>query len=181
MRWNRIPLLATLAFSFPAFAALQPNAIPRESTKRFRSSGLYEGGSESRANIESLRVALHPGFERWVIDFSDEVKRLGAVAPRFQLRYVKAEKIPLPDGTEFVRKPARFVFVFRSILKNSLTTARLRGLAKKSRYVKEIILYPPIEKGDTAMEFILNDNVLFEPHQPVEREGRLVLDLKSRK
>ena len=29
-----------------------------------------------------------------------------------------------------------------------------------------------------AMAFVLKDDVLFEPHQPIEREGRLVLDMR---
>ena len=76
-------------------------------------------------------------------------------------------------------KPAKFLFLFRSIEKNRLNPKKLQKLAKKSRFVKKIILYPPIEEGDMAMEFILKEDVLFEPHQPLEKEGRLVLDVKE--
>jgi len=181
MRWNFPFLVLATVFSFHLDAAVQPHSIPRDSARRFRTSGIFEGGTDKQANLEGLRLASHAGYERWVVDFSDEHKTLGGIAPRFQLRYVKADKIPLPDGSVFVRSPARFVFVFRNIARNSLKNSRLKGLARKSRFVKEIILYPPIERGDMAMEFVLNDNVLFEPHQPLEREGRLVLDLKARK
>ncbi len=44
--------------------------------------------------------------------------------------------------------------------------------------MKEIVLYPPVERGDMAMELVLRDDVRFDPFQPLEREGRLVLDLR---
>ena len=175
--------LAVLALFFATTlrAGLTPHAIPRNLAKQFSTDGLFEGGSDAAANIESMRLAQHgkQGFERWVIDFSDGAKSVGLVAPRFQLRYERAEKIPLPEGGDLVRKPARFIFVFRQIQKNLVNAERIQELLKKSRHVKDIILYPPIEKGDMAMEFVLKDNVAFTPHQPLEREGRLVLDLKT--
>ena len=174
--------LCIASFSLSAAAALEPHSIPRASSQNFRAEGLFEGGSSSRANLESLRLASHAreGFERWVIDFSDEqTRRVGLVAPRFQLRYVHGEKLRLGDGREIERRPAKFIFVFRSIDHCFLAQETAAKLARKSQFVKNIILYPPIEKGDMAMEFILKDNVLFEPHQPVEKEGRLVLDMKS--
>jgi len=83
-----------------------------------------------------------------------------------------------PDGVPVLSKPAKFIFVFRSIQNNYLTHDKLAQLVKKSNWVQEIVVYPPIEKGDTAVEFVLKENVAFSPYQPVEREGRLVLDLK---
>lgn len=168
-----------LWLSVPLFASPLPNNIPRVPAKQYTNDALFEGGKEVAANLEGLRFAGHGGFERWVVDFSDNAQKVGAIAPRFQIRYEKAETIPLPEGGELVRKPARFIFVFRQIQKNLLSEDMVRKLARKSRFVKEILLYPPIEKGDMAMEFLLKDNVQFSPHQPLEREGRLVLDLKK--
>jgi len=162
-----------------AFAANPPIAIPRSSLKAYRSEGLFEGGKGQRANLESLRFAKHPGFERWVVDFSDSKGHVAASAPQFQLQFIKSEKTLGLDGESTTRKPAKFIFLFRSIEKNFLDTRKLKALTGKSKHVKEIIVYPPIEQGDMAMEFVLKDDVLFEAHQPVEREGRLVLDLKS--
>ena len=166
-----------------ARSAPVPHSIPRTPQQSFKSEGLFEGGENKKANLEGLRLAGHPkeGFERWVIDFSDEKKEIGKIAPKFQLRYVKAEKIPLPTGGEIIRRPARFIFVFRQVQKNSIQQKQVKKLLKHSHYVKDIVLYPPIEDGDTAIEFVLKDNVLFEPFQPLQKEGRLVLDLKASK
>lgn len=164
-----------------AWGANFPRTIARTPSENFVKEGFFEGGRNKRAVLESLRVADHPdsGFERWVIDFSDPVtKKLGTIAPAFQLQFFAAEKFLGNDGTTQVKKPAKFLFLFRSIARNRLEEQALKRLARKSRFVKDILLYPPIEEGDLAMEFVLKDNVLFEPHQPVEREGRLVLDLR---
>jgi len=171
--------LLLLCLSVPLFAAQLPNTIPRVPAKQFTNDALFEGGKEVAANLEGLRFAGHAGFERWVVDFSDNTQKPGTIAPRFQIRYEKAETLPLPEGGDLVRKPARFIFVFRQIQKNLLSEDLVQRLARKSRFVKEILLYPPIEKGDMAMEFVLKDNVRYSPHQPLEREGRLVLDLKK--
>lgn len=164
-----------------ARAAIDRRSIPRTSLKQFVHEGLFQGGTDTRANLESLRVAEHKkeGMERWVLDFSDTVKRkLGLVAPRFQLQYFKADRVTLASGREHVRKPAKFLILLRSINKNFVTPAKAKQLVQKSQYVKEIQLHPPIEEGDMAIEFILKEDVEFEAHQPIEREGRLVLDLR---
>lgn len=155
--------------------------IARTSNENFLKEGFFEGGRNKRAVLESLRLADRPeaGFERWVIDFSDPVtKKVGSFAPLFQLQYFPAEKFIGNDGSTQTKKAAKFLFLFRSITRNKVDEATVKKLAKKSRFVKDILLYPPIEEGDLAMEFVLKDNVLFEPHQPVEKEGRLVLDLR---
>jgi hypothetical protein len=180
----RLLSLGLLLSSSLAFALNEPHHIPRSPSNTYRSEGLFEGGTDRPANLESLRVAEHgkEGFERWVIDFSDEARRqIGSEAPRFQLHYYHGEKFRLADGRQVEKKPAKFIFVFRSIGRNFLGRSTVEKLARHSRFVRNIVLYPPIEKGDMAMEFILKDNVLFEPHQPLDRAGRLVLDLKSAK
>jgi len=171
--------LFLLCLAAQAVASPVPHSMPRAPARSYSTDALFEGGKEVAANLEGVRLAGHPGYERWVIDFSDHAKSVGAIAPRFQVRYEKAETLPLPEGGELLRKPARFVFIFRQIQKNLLKEDTVQNLVKKSRFVKEILLYPPIEKGDMAMEFVLKDNVRFTPHQPTEREGRLVLDLKK--
>jgi hypothetical protein len=165
-----------------AVASMEPHGIPRSASGSFRDSGLFEGGKSTKANLEALRLADHrsQGFERWVIDFSGEKgRKLGEVAPKFQLEYVKARKFLRDDGSEATSRPARFVFTFRGIGRNFLTKSAVAKLSKKSLYVENIVIYPPIEGGDMAMEFILKDDVRFDPHQPIEREGRLVLDMKA--
>lgn len=154
--------------------------IPRVASQTFKTEGLYEGGNAASANIEAFRVSENAGVERWVLDFSDNIKReLGSVAPHFQIRYLPGDKIIGSDGLPIMAKPAKFILTLRGIRKNFLQRHALQELVKKSLFVKEITVYPPIEEGDTAIELILKDNVSFEPHQPVQKEGRLVLDLKA--
>ena len=144
--------------------------------------GIFEGGSALPANVENVRVAPHPkeGFERWVLDFSDKNTRtLNSTAPRFQIRYVKAEKVSNSMGQETIISAPKFVIPLRSVEKNVLEKARLKKVVQKSRYVKEIKVYPQVEDGDLAFEMLLRDSVQFEPHQPMDREGGLVLDLKN--
>jgi len=172
--------LILLALPAALLGGHPPSSIPRSPAQQFVTSGLFEGGSDAGANLERLRRADHPGFERWVVDFSDLAENMGGAAPRFQLRYEKADKIELPEGGDLIRKPARFPFLFRQIQKNRLDETKLNRLVKKSKFVKEIHLYPPIEKGDMAMEFVLSEDVEFTPHQPLKGEGRLVLDLRAK-
>lgn len=174
-------LFLGLLFLTPlAWAAMRPLPIPRTATNEFRIEGLFEGGTNSPANIESLTLSEQSTFERWTLDFSDHLKReIGKVAPRFQLRYIPGDKIIGSDGVPILIKPAKFILTFRSIRKNRLNRAALQEMVRKSKYVKDIIVYPPIEEGDTALEFILNDNVAFDSHQPAQKAGRLVLDLKQ--
>lgn len=174
--------LLALAYTFSAFAGIEASSIPRKPLAAFRAEGLFEGGSEAKANLEALRFFEHKsqGYERWVVDFSDLKKTVGAVAPRFQIQYLKSERGIGPEGTEVLRKPAKFIFIFRSIARNELSEPKLQALAKKSQHVEKILLYPPIEGGDMAMEFILKEDVEFQPHQPLEKEGRLVLDIRHR-
>ena len=167
---------------FTASAVTRPTPIPRTANHEFRTEGLFEGGSKSPANIESLKVTEIADAERWELDFSDNLKReIGKVAPRFQVRYLPGDKIIGPSGELIMSKPAKFILTLSSIRKNFLTRAALQDMVKKSKHVKDIVIYPPIEDGDTAIEFILHDNVSFEPHQPAQKEGRLVLDLKDYK
>jgi hypothetical protein len=170
-------LIATLGVNL--FSALPPIGIPRSSLKKFRTEGLFEGGSRTPANIETIRLANHKNYERWVIDFSDvDRKQKNNHSPRFQLRYIAAENLLGPEGDPIIDKPARFLFTFRNIRQNYLSKNTLKQLLARSSYVKDIIVYPPIEAGDTALEMILKSDVKFEPHQPLEGEGRLVLDLR---
>jgi hypothetical protein len=175
-------VLALLGFTVPTFAALAPHAIPRESHHRYFTEGLFEGGSDLRANLEGLRFSSHPreGFERWVFDFSDAGRRTDVkAAPRFRLRYVPGERISLPDGRKIQSHPARFVLSLRGIDRCTLSDRMVDRLAEKSHFVERVVLYPPIEEGDRVVEFVLREDVLFEPFQPARLEGRLVLDLRK--
>ncbi len=169
-------------FFFTLNALARPTPIPRTANQDFRTEGLFEGGSPISANLEALRISEEGGVERWVVDFSDNAKReLGKVAPKFQVRYISGNKIIGSSGELIMAQPAKFILTFRAIRKNFLNRAALQDLVKRSKLVKDIIIYPPIEDGDTAIELILHDNVAFEPHQPIQKEGRLVLDMKEMK
>lgn len=166
-----------------SFAAIAPRPIPRTPSKLFMKEGLFEGGTRVSANLEGLRFSKHrkEKTERWVFDFSSaETRVIGKQAPLFQIRYVGGDTVNLPQGKDVLLSPPRLIVTFRAIGQNYLTTDRLKALVRKSDLVKNIILYPPIEDGDMAIEFILKAPVPFEPHQPLQNEGRLVLDLKSR-
>ncbi len=164
-----------------ANAATQIVPIPRTASHSWRTEGLFAGGSSPAANIENLHLSDHKGAERWVLDFSDNLKReIGKVAPKFQLRYIPGDKVIGSSGELVMARPAKFVLTLQGIRKNFLNRTALQDLVKRSKFVKDIIVYPPIENGDTAIELILGDNVDFEPHQPAQKEGRLVLDLKER-
>lgn len=142
--------------------------------------GFFEGGQDVPATLAALRVARHAASERWVFDFGDPgSKTVGKSAPRFRLEYFAEDSFLDDNGKTVVRKPARFLFLFRSLKKNRLTPPELATLVGKSELVRQVVPYPPIEGGDTALELILRRNVRFEAFQPAEREGRLVVDLKS--
>lgn len=180
MRYAVLAVLVTwLAFQAVG-AVVPPLSIPRDASQRYLSDGLFEGGKPVRANLEGLRFSKHQshGFERWVFDFSDATTRtLGSVAPQFQIRYVKAEKLEMPEGGYTTVQPARIVINLKGVSKNQLSKPLLEKLAKKSDLVKEVISYPPIEDGDIAIEMILKDSYPFFTHQPIKNEGRLVVDL----
>jgi hypothetical protein len=179
---NSLVLAAVFVTAF-GYAALDTRPIPRTAGPNFLKEGLFEGGKDARARLQNLRYYDHSeqGFERWVFDFADSAgQQVNAVAPRFQMVYQEAEKMQLPNGKMFVKRPAKVRFIFRAISKNGLTPEKVQALADKSAIVDEIHLYPPIEQGDMALEFVLRDDALFQPHQPLEKEGRLVLDLKAR-
>jgi hypothetical protein len=162
------------------FAATRVAPIPRTASQSFRTEGLFEGGTPQPANVESLKLSDNQGTERWELDFSDNIKRqVGKVAPKFQLRYIAGDKVIGESGELIMARPAKFVLTLQNIKKNFLNRATLVDLVKRSKFVKDIVVYPPIENGDTAIELILGDNVEFEPHQPAQKEGRLVLDIKE--
>jgi len=157
-------------------------SIPRDASRRYLTDGIFDGGREVRANLEGLRFSKHrrEGFERWVFDFSDATTQTkGSVAPKFQIRYVKASKIEKPEGGYQIVDPAKIVITLKGVGKNLLNRTNLEKLARKSDLVKEVINYPPIEDGDMAIEMILKDSYPFFTHQPLQNEGRLVIDLSK--
>jgi len=173
-------LLFTLFSAIVNGAVSSSMSIPRNASHRFLTDGIFDGGKTVRANLEGLRFSKHSdqGFERWVFDFSDATtKTLGSIAPQFQLRYKKAIKLESDDGTLNTVEPARIIISLKGISRNNVSRSNLVRLAKKSSLVKEIVIYPPIEDGDLAIEMLLNDSFGFYPHQPLVNEGRLVIDL----
>jgi hypothetical protein len=169
------------------FALIPPTLnIPRTPTKHFISEGLFQGGKPIKAKIVGLRFSSHAknvpsqSYERWVLDFEDIVSgKVGITAPLFQVRYEKSETQSDEHGISHITTQPRFVFSFKSIHKNLLNRDKLKKLASRSTLVQDVVVYPMIEDGDLSMEFILKKDVLFEAHQPLQNEGRLVLDLKA--
>lgn len=175
--------ILTLLASF-ASAAISPRPIPRTSSRLFVDRGLFEGGSPVAANIEGIRFSRNPKdkSERWVIDFSDaRTRSFQQLAPEFQVRFSPMETILSPEGKPMMLSAPRLIVSLSSIKGNYLHSPQLTKLLKKSKLVQSVRIYPPIEDGDRAIEFVLKTNILFEPHQPVQKEGRLVLDLKPKK
>jgi hypothetical protein len=171
-----------LGICLTSFASLDPRSVPRSALQTFRKEGLFEGGRfNSKANVEDIRLSdpNHDGFERWIIDFSDLKRVWGSVAPKFQLRYSPADRVELPEGKTLIKKQAMFSLLLQGIQKNFITDDQIHEALQKSKYVKKVVVYPQVEHGDMAMEMILRDDVIFKPHQPMEREGRLVLDLRD--
>ena len=154
-------------------AALPPRPVPRTSSHLFVESGTFEGGSPLSANLEGIRFSRNPkdSSERWVIDFSDaRTRTYQQIAPEFQVRLVPETKWT----------PARILIYLSSIKANYLEPRTLKTLLRKSHLIQNIRIYPPIEDGDRAIELILKETVLWEPNQPLQKEGRLVLDLKPK-
>lgn len=165
-------------------AAIPARPMPRTSSKLYVDSGTFEGGSPLAANIEAIRFSRNPKehTERWVLDFSDaRTRTFQQLAPDFQVRIIPSDKVTLGEGQEFELNPPRVIISLSSIKANYVSTAEIRKLLKKSHLVKNIRFYPPIEDGDRAIEVLFKKHVLLEPHQPLQKEGRLVLDLKPRK
>ncbi len=157
-------------FSSVVLASPTKNSIPRSPLDYLSDESVFEGGKSLSANLENIRFSPHPETqsERWVLDFSDtDSKEIGKLAPRFQLRYVKSA----PHN--------KFILELFSIRRNKIQISEIKKLVQKSEWIENIVIYPPIAEGEVALEFILKKPVSFKAHQPLENEGRLVLDLKS--
>lgn len=161
-----------------ALGAIHARGIPRSPTQHWESDGFFEGGKPIRANLEAMRFSDHPSYERWVVDFSNASRRVGVDAPRFQLRYIPKQSLTTSAGENVISKPAKLVLLFRSIDNNFLDKQRISKLVEKSKRVADVVVYPPIDDGSTAIELVLKDDMAFAPYQPVEREGRLVIDIR---
>ncbi len=153
--------------------------IPRIATNVYREEGIYRGGTEEAAGIRSLKREETPsqGGERWTFEFSSPHKYKKA-APYFQVKLIKAESFQRSDGTVVITEPPKIVLMLRGITGLGLPQRDIDRALKKSRFVREIIPYPPIEDGDTAIELVLSRETLISPHHPRYAENRLVLELK---
>ncbi|MBM4317207.1 MAG: hypothetical protein FJ116_06975 [Deltaproteobacteria bacterium] len=163
-------------------ASVAPSmTIPRDASRRYLTDGVFEGGKPIKANLEALRFFNHKqkGFERWVFDFSDATTQtVGSVAPKFQVRYQKASKVE-NQGQLLTLEPARIIISIKGVIKNQISRSQLEKLPQRSTLVKEVIVYPPIDEGDIAIEMLLKDSYPFYTHQPLNNEGRLVIDLST--
>lgn len=147
----------------------------------FAREGFYEGGANVTGELTGLRVAKHPGFERWVFDLAAEpsLKTKTADVPRFQVQYIPAEFTVTEIGTNEVVKPARVRLTLRKIATQKVQPGHTATLLKKSAEVERVDFYPQIEDGDMVIELILKGDISFRAHQPAQRTGRLVLDFKK--
>ncbi len=186
MRHLRIALLtSSLLASMTLCASPAPDdeptlfAIPRIASNEYREEGIYRGGSEESAGIKSLKREETPsqGGERWTLEFSSPTKRRKG-APYFQVKLVKAESFQRSDGTVVITEPPKILLQLRGVTGSGLPQRDITRALKRSRFVKEIIPYPPIEDGDTAIELVLSRETLVSPYNPRYAENQLVLELK---
>lgn len=173
----------SLLFSCGALTAPHP-LVPRTASKIFISSGVFEGGGLDLVNLERIRFWKDPqsGVERWVIDFSSLAERkLQEKAPYFKISVIPPNKLFLPHQKEEELSPARIVIQLSGVQNNFTRAKRIKTFLKKSNLVRSLRIYPPLENGHRLMEWVLNDSVVVEPHQPISKEGRIVLDLKPQR
>jgi hypothetical protein len=160
-----------------ADGARKAEPVPRRPTGEYRTQGFFQAGTPGPKNIDSVSTRDFGAAERWTIDFSEPGKQRSlSSVPELQVQYIEEEQVLSDSGEMVVAKEPKFILKLRSIRKNALNRDRLAELARKSRHVKKVILYPEIEGGDTALEFILKANT---PFRPFLEPGRLVLDLKA--
>lgn len=173
--------LSWLAVSTLSSAAVHP--VPRVPTGEFLEQGEFSGGEAAAAILANIRLGKHKdaGFERWVVDFADpETKALGKTAPRFLIQYLDERKRTSEDGNVTLLAPARLLVHLRGIRDNQVSPQRIESLVKSSLLVENVVMYPQIEGGDMVLEMRLRGPAAFALHQPKEKEGRLVLDLRPR-
>lgn len=175
-------LLWILLCFAPNTQAATPTLVPRTPTPLYRSDVFYEGGTDVPGSLRDLRMATHEKFERWVLDFADDRgAKKGIRAPRFLVRLIPAEKIETDTGDTILSRPAKLILSFQRVGKNQLKPEKLASLIKRSQHIQKITVYPPIENGDTAMEFTFQSDAPVSVHQPMENEGRLVIDISQSK
>ena len=171
--------LFLLVVSLNSFAATPALEIPRRATKDFVGEAILKGGEKQLANLEAIRVAGHPTFERWVFDFSDASTRtVGKLAPEFRLHFQPSEVSN--NLAETHTKQGKFQIVFRKVQKNFITLDMAKKIAAKSQYIDNVLLYPLLDDGDCGIELILKSGVAvqFQAHQPQSPAGKLVVDIK---
>ncbi len=160
-----------------ALGAVKLDPVPRSATGDYRTEGLFQAGTPGPKNIDALYNRDFGSAERWVIDFSEPGKpKSFSNIPELQVQYEGEEKVLSDSGELIVAREPKVILKFRSIRKNALDRDRFASLIRKSKHVKAITLYPAIEGGDTALEFLLKGNV---PFRPSLEAGRLLLDLKE--
>lgn len=166
----RVLFLASL-LTLIAGAAPIPHSLAPHKTAPFLTQGFIKGGTETEAILKDLRYGKHPnkGYERWVFDFEfegEKKQRMGS--PNYCVKYQK------PQGKNL---PAKLVVLFQGIKKSRLNADTFLDMVSRSPLVASILLYPPIENGDTAIEFLLHRGVSYKTEELKGASGRLVVDL----
>lgn len=158
--------------------------VPRTASQIFINSGVFEGGGLDLVNLERIRFWKDPktGIERWVIDFSSLAERkLQEQAPYFKISVIPPNKLFLPHQKEEELSPARIVVQLSGVKNNFIRSKRIKQFLRKSDLVRSLRIYPPLDNGHRLIEWVLSDSVVVEPHQPISKEGRIVLDLKPQR
>ncbi len=160
--------LGTLSLASPIRSALTPET-----------NTVLAGENLAHTTLEGFHLSTSKDKERLTVNFSgSSTAKNGGKIPRFQLRYLPEEKFATAEGTLAFAKPPRFVLTLRSLNGNKTNPAMLQAAITRSRLVKEILVYPPVEEGDTAVEILLHDNVRFSTDRQGLKAGRLTLELR---
>lgn len=176
-------VLFFFAYYLKAQASSHP-LIPRTASNIYIASGVFEGGGVDLVNLEKVRFWKNPETdqERWVLDFSSiSDRKLHEKAPYFKLTILPADKIFLPHQREKEISPAKIEVQLAGVQNSFINKKTLKTFLNQSTLVKSFFVSSPSEGGQASIEIVLNHSVLVEPHQPISKEGRLVIDLKPQR
>jgi hypothetical protein len=131
----------------------------------FLSSGIFSAPGTRGLNLESIRMDPKRASEKITFLFSTSSSRKPtARIPPFHCRFMPATSPEL--GTDTGLKPARFILLLQGLSTRFLSPGRLTKVAEKSRLIEKLVLYPPLEDGDSAVEITFKKSVLFRQIDP---------------
>jgi hypothetical protein len=177
VRHFRFYLGAIFGLSQLTQAALPPIPVPTDHNSIFSNDGVFEGGRFVRAALKSMTVGTdrHDKVERWSFDFQ-KVSR-GGTLPRYQIRSVTGVASNDEDDSPSQEAP-RLILTFQQLTQNNVGLGDVRRCLAKSRWVSDVLVYPSVDNGDTAIEMILKRGVKFSLRQLTGPSAQLIIDLK---